>query len=351
MNIPNSQTKWILVGRPSGKLQPDIFKLVTEELTDSLSDNQILIKVIYISIDPTQRNAIREDPPYSPRIELGSVVPSFAIGQVLKTTSKKFEVGDWVSGSIGMQQYAKVSDSEGVSKIEVSSKYPLHAALNNYGLTGLTAYVGLFVKGNPKEGETLLVSGASGATGLAAGVYGKIHGLRVVGIAGTDEKCKNLTGKYGFDGSINYKTQDIDAEIKRLCPKGVDVFYDNVGGKLLNTVLPNINKYARIVICGAISQYNNKSQEEAEGIPNYVYLLYKTARMEGFLLYDHKEILDKATKDIIGWMDQGKMPVLPVDISKGINSCIEAFMGLFEGKNHGKTLVEVCPPPAPFDKQ
>jgi len=349
--IPKTQKKWILVSRPEKEFKTENFKQVEEAIDANLNDGQIIVKAVYISLDPTQRNWVHENPPYTPRVELGSVMPAWGIGLIVESKMEGHLKGEMVVCSIGFQEYAKLDSKQVTSKVHNKPKFPLHVTLNAFGITGLTAYWGVIQKGEPKEGQTFLVSGAAGATGMAAGVIAKIKGMRVVGIAGTDEKCKYITEKLGFDASINYKKENVEEAIKKHCPKGVDVFYDNVGGEVLEAALENINKGARIVLCGAVATgYTEKGQQTHVGPKNYFNLVFKEASMRGVFLPDHQdhESLETAAKDIHEWMEAGSYPILPVHINKGIDSCIEGLLGLWNGDNLGKAFVEVSAPPAPF---
>lgn len=348
MSLPATQKRILLVKRPvDGKLTQENFKLSEDKIDTNLNEGEALVRTIYISLDPTLRNWTEEHPPYTPQIPLGNVMSALGIGQVVSSKNPDWKEGDLLTGAVGFQEYAILKENEATSKVNDIPKFPLHVALNNFGITGLTAYFGLTKKGEPKEGETLLVSGAAGATGLAVGHIGKIYGCRVVGIAGSDEKCKNLTEKYGFDGAINYKNADVGAEIKKQCPKGVDVYFDNVGGPLLDTVLTKMNFGGRVVLCGAISQYNAK-EGEVYGIKNTMHCIFNEIQMRGIFLTAHRKEYHEAAKNIHQWLEEGKMPVLPVTLHKGFEKILDAFFGLFSGHNEGKTLVEVSAPPAPY---
>jgi len=347
-SLPSTQKRVLLVKRPEGgELKKSDFKFSEDKINTELNDGEALVRTIYISLDPTLRNWTEENPPYTEKIPLGEVMNALGIGQVVASKNNAWKEGDLLTGAVGFQEYAILKEGPMTSKVNDIPKFPLHVALNNFGLTGLTAYFGLLRKGEPKEGETLLVSGAAGATGLAVGHIGKIKGCRVVGIAGSDEKCKNLVEKHGFDAAINYKNKDVDAEIKKNCPKGVDIYFDNVGGPLLDTVIPQMAFRGRIVVCGAISQYQNDSKD-TYGLKNTMHLIFKEAQMRGFFLMAHRQEYHEAAKDIHQWLEEGKMPVLPVTLHKGIDKVLDAFFGLFEGSNEGKTLCEVSAPPAPY---
>jgi len=349
-SLPATQKRILLARRPQGDVSKDDFKLVEEKINTDLKEGELLVRVIYLSIDPTLRGWMSEKPAYTPQIPLGTVMGGIGLGQVVLSKSETYKEGNLIVGLVGFQEYAVLSDQANpfMSRVNDIPKFPLHVALNNFGITGLTAYFGLMRKGEPKEGETLLISGAAGATGLAVGYIGKIKGCRVVGLAGSDEKCKNLVEKHGFDAAINYKSKDVSGEIKKNCPKGVDIYFDNVGGPLLETVLNELNFAARVVVCGAISQYNNKGLEDSHGIRNLPVLIVKEIQMRGIFVSAHRDDFHEAAKNIHQWLEEGKMPVLPVTLHKGVDKAVDALLGLFTGHNEGKTLVEVSAPPAPY---
>jgi len=348
-STPSTQKRWLLVSRPEGHFSAKNFELSDAKVDSTIQDGQLFVKVIYVSLDPTLIGWAAEHPPYTPQIKLGTMMTCAGLGQVLESKDPKFKEGDLVVGLTGFQEYAVMNPSTDVlcSKVNDQPKYPLHIALNNFGITGLTAYFGMIKKGEPKEGETLLVSGAAGATGLMAGLIGKIKGCRVVGIAGSDEKCKTLVEKFKFDAAINYKTENVGEQIKKHCPKKVDIYFDNVGGPILDTVLNNINNGARIIACGAISQYG-ESKETTYGYKNLLNMVFTEAQYRGLFLLAHKHEFHEAAAAIHQWLEEGRLPVLPVTLTKGIEHAIEALIGLFEGKNIGKSLVEFSAPPAPY---
>jgi len=351
VELPKTAKKWLLVSRPVGEFKKENFKQVEEPLDSNLADGEIFCRVIYISVDPTLRNWVHENPPYTPRVELGSSMPAYGIAEIIESKMEGYLKGEMVVGFVRFQEYCKLNAQTVMSKVHNRPKFPLHVTLNAFGVTGMTAYWGVLQKGEPKEGQTFLVSGAAGATGMAAGCFAKIKGMRVVGIAGTDSKCEYITQTLGFDAAINYKTQNVNDEIKKLCPKGVDVYYDNVGGKTLDTVLQHINHGARIVVCGAISSgYTETGEESYDGIKNYTNIIFKEASMRGVFYNDHSdhESLTAAAKDIHEWMEAEKFPVLPVSITKGIDSALDCLIGQWKGDNLGKALIEVVPPPAPY---
>lgn len=262
------------------------------------------------------------------------------ISQIISSHNPDFPVGTFVVCTGNWQEFAAIPVKE-VTKIPNNPKIPLTKWLGILGITGLTAYFGLTQVGSPKKGETLVVSGAAGATGSVVGQIGKILGLRVVGIAGDTEKCEWLRDKLNFDAVINYKTtDDFDADLKKACPNGVDIYFDNVGGSILNSVLAKINFRARIVICGAISQYNSP---ETIGPSNYLSLLINRAKMEGFIVFDFVKDYPTAQRELAGWFLQGKLQGME-HVEEGLEKAPAVINYLFEGKNRGKLMIKISDP-------
>jgi NADPH-dependent curcumin reductase CurA len=258
------------------------------------------------------------------------------VGEVIESNNNKFNVGDFVSGHNGVQSYA-VSDGKGLYKVDPNLA-PLPYYLGVLGMPGMTGYFGLLKTGEPKAGETVVVSGAAGAVGGLVGQIAKIKGCRVVGIAGGPEKCQFLIDELGFDAAVDYKNENVKKALKQACPDGVDVYFDNVGGEILDDVLTQINVHARIVICGAISQYNNTTA--VKGPANYLSLLVNRARMEGIVVFDNIKEYPVAMKDIAGWIQAGDITVKD-HIVKGIETFPETLMMLFNGENFGKLILQV----------
>ena len=274
-------TRILLNQRPVGTPSEECWKMETVELPE-LNDNEVLVKTEYLSIDPAMRGWMNEGKSYIKPVELGEVMRALGIGEVIASKNPKFNVGDHVSSALGVQQYA-ISEGKDFVKVDPNI-FPLPAYLGTLGMSGLTAYFGLLDTGMPQEGETVVVSGAAGAVGSVVGQIAKIKGCRVVGIAGGQDKCDYVVNELGFDACIDYKAGSLWKNLKGACPAGVDVYFDNVGGEILDTVLTLINKKARIVICGAISQYNSTQRE---GPKNYLSLLVNRARMEGIVVFDN----------------------------------------------------------------
>ena len=299
-------------------------------------DGQILVKNEYLSLDPAMRGWMNEGKSYIPPVALGDVMRALGVGKVIASAHPGFAVGDYVNGALGMQDYF-TGEPRGFYKVD-PKLVPLPVYLSALGMTGMTAYFALLDVGAPKTGDTVVISGAAGAVGSIAGQIAKLKGCRVVGIAGGQEKCKRLVEEFGFDGVIDYKNEDMLAGLKRECPKGVDVFFDNVGGDILDAVLSRLNFKARVIICGAISQYNNK--EAVKGPANYLSLLVNRARMEGFVVMDYADRYAAAGEEMAGWLLKGQLKSKE-HIVEGLESFPESLAKLFSGENHGKLVLKV----------
>jgi NADPH-dependent curcumin reductase CurA len=331
-------TKTILLkNRPEGKPSISDFEFVTEEADLKINQGEIILETIYVSVDPYLRGRMSDAKSYVPSFQLNKPIHSGIIAKVIASKNKNFAIGDFVSGMLDWKTQ-QVSTGEGLLKVD-GSKVPLSAYLGVLGMTGLTAYLGLNQIGKPKAGETLVVSGAAGAVGSIVGQIGKILGLNVIGIAGTDEKIEMLKNKFGFDAGINYNTsKDISADIKKAAPNGVDIYFDNVGGPISDAVLFNINKFARMVICGAISVYNNT--EIPKSISVQPFLVRNSALMQGFIISNYAEKFPEAMKHLSGWLAAGKLTYTET-IVDGFDTIPNAFIDLFEGKNKGKMIVKI----------
>jgi NADPH-dependent curcumin reductase len=328
-----------LARRPSGLVDDGTFELVEEPLLE-LRDGQYRVRIAYLSIDPTNRVWIREEPSYLPPVAIGEVMRGGAVGTVVESRHDEFPVGARVMGMLGWQEYATGGD-EVMARV-LPPGVPLAHMLSVYGTTGVTAYFGMLDVGEPKAGDTVVVSGAAGATGSVAGQVAKIQGARVVGTAGTAEKCRWLTEDLGFDAAINYRTEDLGARLDALCPDGVDVFFDNVGGATLDTVLRRLAIGARIALCGAISTYNETDQPPP--IHWYMNLVVKRARMQGFLVLDYLDRFPEAVLQLVAWVEEGKLRWRD-HIVDGLESAPRALNMLFTGENTGKLMVRVGPDP------
>jgi len=328
--------QWRLTARPVGNFKESDFAF-TREPVPALNDGEVLVHNQYLSLDPTNRGWANEVDTYLPAVKLGDVMRGGAIGVVEESRNPHFKAGDHVSGLLGWQEYA-VSDGTGLGKLPEIPGLPLTAHLGLFGHIGLTAYYGLLDVGKPKAGETLVVTAAAGAVGSLVGQIGKIVGCRVVGIAGSDEKCRWLTEELGFDAAINYKKENVFEALKRECPNGIDVDFENVGGEILDSVLALMNIGARISLCGMISQYN--ATERVAGPSNLFMLIVKRARIEGFLVSDYMSRAPEAMTALGRWLMEGKIKYR-VDVVDGLEQAPLAVNKLFDGSNQGKLVVKV----------
>lgn len=326
-----------LAARPKGFPKDSDFKLVETAILDP-NEGEVLVRVTYLSVDPYMRGMMNEaGSGYAPAIPLGGVMAGGAVGQVIKSRDPRFQPGDYAEGRLGWQEYA-IARSEDLRKIDPSIA-PVSTALGVLGMPGLTAYFGLLEIAHPKAGETVVVSGAAGAVGSLAGQIAKIHGCRVVGIAGSDDKVRYVTRNLGFDAAFNYKsTSDYNAKLKEFCPNCIDVYFDNVGGPITDAVMRRINTRARISVCGQISQYN--LEEPPQG-PNYfMALLVRQARAEGFLVFQFAARYKEGIARMAQWLKEGKLKYHE-DVVEGIERAPDAFIGMLRGENTGKRLVKV----------
>jgi NADPH-dependent curcumin reductase CurA len=321
-----------LAQRPVG--MPDESAFATDEIpVPPLGEGQALVEVSWLSIDPTIRGWMAYDT-YLPAIEIGAPIRSGGIGTIIESRNERYPVGARVFGMLDWQRYAVRERGLRI----LPDGVPPEAALSVFGTTGLTAYFGLLDVGRPNEGETVLVSGAAGATGSIVGQIARIKGCRVVGIAGSDEKCAWLTDDLGFDAAINYKTEHIRRAIRNACPDGVDVFFDNVGGEILEAAIGNLALRGCVVMCGAISQYNDAAP--SPGPNNLAMLISKRARIEGFLIFDYADRYGEATADLAEWVTTGRIQY-STDVIDGLEQAPMALNRLFTGANTGKVMVRL----------
>ncbi|MHA7944287.1 NADP-dependent oxidoreductase [Formosa sp. 3Alg 14/1] len=326
----------LLKNRPQGTPQLSDFEFQKEDKDLQISEGEILLETKYISVDPYLRGRMSDAKSYVPPFNLNEPISSGVVAQVKASKNDKFNEGDYVSGSLEWKT-EQVSNGEGLTKVS-EEQAPLSAYLGVLGMTGLTAFLGLHEIGKPKAGETLLVSGAAGAVGSVVGQIGKILGLRVVGIAGTDEKVELLKTDFGFDDVINYKTtEDMTQAIKTACPDGVDVYFDNVGGSISDSALFSINRFARLIICGAISVYN--STELPTGVSVQPFLVKNSALMQGFIVSNYADKFPEAIKQLSEWVSKGELKYKET-IVEGFENTPQAFIDLFSGKNKGKMIVK-----------
>ena len=338
MTLENLQFR--LASRPVGMAKESDFQQAAEPLRE-LADGEITVKTLYLSLDLAMRGWMNDAKSYIRPVAIGEVMRAGGVGEVVASKSPKYAVGDIVSGGIGVQAYWQgAADDKSASFFKVDGRLaPLTTWMNTLGMPGMTAYFGLLEVGQPKAGETVVVSGAAGAVGQTVGQVAKQLGCRVVGIAGGKEKCDFVVNELGFDACIDYKTGSVRDGLKEHCPQGVDVYFDNVGGDILDTVLTRINMKARIVICGAISQYNNTTP--VKGPANYLSLLVNRARMEGMVVFDYADRYHVGVAALAGWLKEGKIKSKE-DVVQGLENFPQALTMLFEGKNFGKLVLKVA---------
>ncbi len=307
-----------------------------EEAVRELHEGELLIRVLFISLDPAMRGWMNQSRSYVPPVGIGEVMRALALGQVVASKNLNFAVGNHVSGTFGVQEYFI---SEGKGLIEVDPRVaPLPTFLNVLGMTGMTAYFGLLETGQPQTGDTVVVSAAAGAVGSVVGQIAKIKGCRAVGIAGGPDKCRYVVNDLGFDAAIDYKSEDVTAALRNACPQGMNIYFDNVGGDILEAALANLARGARIVICGAISQYCNTGP--VQGPRNYLSLLVYRATMKGMLVFDYADRYPQAAREMAGWMAAGKLKSRE-DIVEGLETFPDTFLKLFRGENFGKLILKV----------
>jgi len=326
--------QWRLAARPVGLIKESDFKL-TEQPVPEPGEGEVLVRNLYLSLDPTNRGWCERDT-YMPAVKIGDVMRGGTIGVVEQSRNPRFQEGAVVQGLLGWQDYA-ISDGTGLTALPHNESIPLTAYLGLFGHIGLSAYFGLLDIGKPKAGETLVVSAAAGAVGSLVGQIGKIKGCRVVGIAGGEEKGRWITGELGFDAAIDYKAEPVLDGLKKHCPDGVDVYFENVGGKILDAVLSVINIKARVVLCGLISQYN--ATEPQPGPYNFGNILIRRARVEGFIVTDYMNRAQEAIADLAKWLAEGKIKYR-IDVVEGIEQAPLALNKLFDGSNKGKLIVK-----------
>ncbi len=333
--MPALQNRQILLRRrPTGLVQPEDTELVSTP-APAPAEGEALLRTTYVGLDAAARTWLNDQPGYLPPVQIGEVIRAAGIGEVVETRCDAFKVGDVVTTLTGFQDYSIIRDDVFATPVTPGSDQL--AVMSMYGPTGATAYMGMTDIGRPQAGETVVVSAAAGATGSVAGQIAKMAGARVVGIAGGPEKCKAVVEDFGFDACIDYKNEDVRAALKRHCPKGVDVYFDNVGGPILDAVLGRLAMKARVVLCGVISSYLTG---EHPGPANYVNLLSKSALMQGFNALDMWERFEDAYADLRRWEAEGLL-VHRETVLDGLESCVEALNGLFTGANIGKMLVKV----------
>ena len=331
MSTMNHQVR--LAARPAGLPRPTDWSLTTEDVPHP-GPGEFVVAVSHLSIDPAMRGWMNARPSYVPPVEIGAVMRAGGVGRVTASEHPGFAVGDEVVGVFGVQEYA-VSGGQGVMKIDTSLAPPV-TYLGALGMTGFTAYFGLLDTGKLKPGETVVVSGAAGAVGSVAGQIAKIKGCRVIGIAGGPQKCRWLTEELGFDAAIDYRAGNVRKALRGHVPDGVDVYFDNVGGEILDDVLTCLARGARIVICGAISQYN---ETQIRGPANYIMLLVARASMTGMLVFDYADRYPEAMAEMAGWYKAGRLVAREQVVHGGVDAFPATLLMLFDGVNTGKLVL------------
>jgi NADPH-dependent curcumin reductase CurA len=330
----------VLHSRPDGTPSHDNFRL-DETTVPNPADGEVLLRTLYLSLDPYMRTRMNDTASYAPPVALGAPMVGATVSRVVASKHARFKAGDLVLAHAGWQEYV-LSDGEGLAVLE-GIEQPSHA-LSVLGMTGFTAYWGLLKIGEPQPGETVVVASASGAVGAVVGQIAKLKGARVVGIAGDADKCRFVTEELGFDFCLDRRAPDFAAQLAAACPDGIDVYFENVGGAILEAVRPLLNVGARIPLCGLISQYNaNEAPQGTDHLPDFLQmLLFKRIRMQGFIIGDHYASgFDEFMRDMSAWITQGKVKVQE-DFVDGLEHAPHAFLGLLAGKNFGKVVVRVA---------
>jgi NADPH-dependent curcumin reductase CurA len=325
----------LLARRPKGTPQPSDFEL-KETAVPEIGDGHLLVRNRYLSLDPYMRGRMNDTKSYAKSVGLGEVMVGGTVGEVIASRHPNFKIGDKVLGGFGWQLYG-ASDGTAVQKVD-DRDVPLSAYLGVFGMPGLTAYIGLLDIGQPKSGETVVVSAASGAVGSAVGQIAKIKGCRAVGIAGGPEKCRYVVEELGFDACIDYKAGRLEEDLAQATPNGIDVYFENVGGEILDAVSRRLNAFARIPLCGLISQYN---RTEPYGVKNLSSLLINRVKLQGFIVFEHQARHPAALKDLTQWVHEGRIKYRE-SVVEGLKNAPTAFIGLLAGKNFGKQLVKLA---------
>ncbi|MBA2342875.1 MAG: NADP-dependent oxidoreductase [Thermoleophilaceae bacterium] len=333
MDAVNHQFR--LAARPEGLPKESDWDR-TEEPVGEPGEGEVLVKTLYLSLDPAMRGWMNEGRSYIPPVGIGEVMRALAAGEVVASNHSGFAPGDHVTGLLGVQEYA-IASGDALMKVDTDLA-PLPVYLSTLGMPGMTAYFGLLDIGRPAAGETVVVSGAAGAVGGLVGQIAKLKGARAIGIAGGEDKCRHIVDELGFDAAIDYKAGDLDAALGEHCPDGIDVYFDNVGGEILDAALARLGRNARVVICGAISQYN--ASAAMKGPSNYMSLLVNHASMTGFVFSDYLDRLGEGAQDMAGWLAAGDLKSRE-DVAEGFDNFPETLLRLFEGANTGKLVLAV----------
>jgi len=335
--------QWRLRSRPSGMVKESDFEYVEEPVPD-LADGEFLVRNIYLAFEPAMRGWLNDVKSYVPPVQIGEVMRASAVGRVVESRNPDFQPGEFVSGMFGWQEFAVADGKPGMMGrlSKVPEGVPPELMLSALGGTGLTAYFGMLDVGKPHAGDVVVVSGAAGATGSVAGQIAHIKGAsKVVGIAGGAAKCEWLVKELGFDAAIDYKAEDVRSRLKEECPQGINVFFDNVGGTILDDALLNMAQFGRVVLCGGISSYNEEALPP--GPKNYMQLVIRRCTMQGFILIDYLDRAGEAMADLSRWIEEGRLRHAE-DIQEGFENTPKTFLRLFEGKNRGKQLLRIADP-------
>lgn len=334
--------KWVLHSRPGGAIQPDTFEWQEVSLPP-LTEGQFLVRNLWLSFDPAQRGWINDVPSYVPPVKLGEPMRAGAVGQIVESRNAAFKPGDYVAGTFGWQDYC-VADGTGLFAVrKLPPNVTPQQSLSILGTTGMTAYFGMKDIGQPALGDVVVVSGAAGATGSIAGQIARVLGAsKVIGIAGGAVKCRWLVDEAHFDAAIDYKNEDVAKRLDTLAPKGINVYFDNVGGAILDACLARLAFKARVVLCGGIS--SGYGLERGLGPANYFQLVIKSARMEGFIVLNYISMFPEAISAMSKWIAEGKL-VWRDDVANGLENAPSVLMGLFAGANFGKQLLKIADPP------
>jgi NADPH-dependent curcumin reductase CurA len=335
MDAMNHQIR--LAARPVGLPKPSDWSH-TEEPVGEPGEGEVLVKALYLSLDPAMRGWMNDGRSYIAPVGVGDVMRALAAGRVVASNHPKLTAGDWVTGLLGAQEYAIVS-GDALGRVDPGLA-PLPTYLGTLGMPGMTAYFGLLDIGRPAEGETVVVSGAAGAVGGVVGQIAKLQGARAIGIAGGVEKCRYVVQELGFDAAIDYKSQDVAEGLREHCPKGIDVYFDNVGGEILDHALARLARHARVIICGAISQYN--ATGAMMGPSNYMSLLVNHASMTGFVVSDYGDRYIEGVREMTGWLTEGRIVSREDIVTGGLERFPETLLRLFEGGNTGKLVLRVA---------
>ena len=329
----------ILAKRPTGMPGDENLKL-QEGAVPEVGEGQVLVRTIYLSLDPYMRGRMSAAKSYAASVEEGSVMEGATVGQVVESRSGDFKQGDYVLCPGGWQEYS-VNSPKAMRKLD-PAQAPISTAVGVLGMPGFTAYVGLDEIGKPQKGETVVVSAAAGAVGQVVGQIAKFKGCRVVGVAGAEDKCKHVVGAYGFDACVNYKDADFRDQLKKACPDGIDVYFENVGGETFDAVMELVNDFARIPVCGRIAHYNDTAMPEGpDRLPGFMgKVLVKRLLIKGFIQFDYINRQGDFLKDMPVWISEGKVKYQE-DVVEGLENAVSAFQGLLQGKNRGKLLIQV----------